>query len=95
MAIIHLYVTNQEHALIKSAAQADSRSINSWCKRVLLAEITKINETPGAIDWLQNTLIPSLKGYPKVIDAKPGEDVIVQRRDKAGKFTKRAVDDTP
>jgi hypothetical protein len=89
MTTIKLYVTDQEHALIKSAAQADQRSINSWCKLVLLAEITKIKETPGAIDWLQNTLIPSLKDYPKVVSAKPGEDIIIQRRDRAGKFAKR------
>ena len=85
-------LTDQEHALIKSAARADQRSINSWCKLVLLTEITKIKETPGAIDWLQNTLIPSLKDYPKVVSAKPGEDIIVQKRNEHGRFTKKDGD---
>lgn len=37
--IITLYVTDEEHESIRLAAQADGRSINSWCKRTLLAQI--------------------------------------------------------
>jgi hypothetical protein len=36
---ITLYLSADEYRAIRSAAQADSRSINSWCKLTLLAKI--------------------------------------------------------
>jgi hypothetical protein len=68
--IITLYVTDQEHEAIKLAAQADSRSINSWCKLALLA---KIQGTSAVVP----------------VNLQAGEDVIVQKRNKQGRFVKK------
>jgi hypothetical protein len=67
-----LRLSDEEGDLLKGAAVADSRSINSWCKLTLLR----------AIEGISN--------QTKVkVNVQPGEDIIVQRRNKSGKFVKR------
>ena len=62
--------TDQEHALIKSAARADQRSINSWCKLALLA---KIQGTKQVID----NLAP---GEVAIIHKRAEKGVFVKRK---------------
>ena len=65
MGTVIIKFTDTESALIKQAAQKDYRSINQWCKLVLLQHIESLP--------LQSR-----------------EDIIVQRRNRLGRFEKKS-----
>jgi len=65
MGTVIIKFTDTESELIKQAAQKDYRSINQWCKLVLLQHIESLP--------LQSR-----------------EDIIVQRRNRLGRFEKKS-----
>ena len=82
MATIILRFTDQEHDLIREAAQADSRSMNSWCKNILLGAIE------GSVPHYNGV---KLQRSTKVVELPdPDVEAVLQKRDNAGKFVKRS-----
>jgi len=65
MGTVIIKFTDTESELIKQAAQKDYRSINQWCKLVLLQ-------------------------HAETSPLQPKEDIIVQRRNRLGRFEKKS-----
>ena len=70
---ICLYTTDEEHESIRLAAQADGRSINSWCKRTLLAQITGTKTVLGNLAPGETVIIQK-RGKHGSFEAKNKKD---------------------
>jgi hypothetical protein len=75
--------TDEEHESIRQAAQADQRSINSWCKHILLKEITQLKFDKEV------TRIQSVKPGFVLAEVHSDIDLIEQKRDGKGRFRKK------
>ena len=75
--------TDEEHESIRLAAQADGRSINSWCKRTLLKEIDQLK--------FDQEIYNIQKAKPGFKLAEVHSDVVIieQKRGNKGRFVKR------
>lgn len=79
-----LYIDNKTLGIIKNKASTEERSVNSYVRRILYAKIYGSSDSP-----VNSQSVIITRDGDKVVNVKPDEDIIKQRRNKDGRFIKR------